>query len=329
MGVLVSGVELSLDGSDKSSSVNFISHAHSDHTSGVNKTKPILGSKLTLDLIETRKNIKIKRQDGISKTELLPSGHILGSRQLYLESDNGFSLLYSGDFQTAKPILAEKLETKEADILILDSTYPDPNIKFDDKDEVVTAIQHYVLSKLEKGIVLFGAYSLGKAQDIIKVLNDVGITPIVDKKVSGINKVYSAHGTKLSYSSITENEEEFNLAIKRNFVGIVENSHLSDLSISLSRVHSKRVFTAVATGFAKMFKLSSDVQFPLSDHADFSQAVEYIELCNPKLVYTFGSGSNPSIFAKNLSTCGYNAHKFVNYAESLSEGALVKMRSKA
>ncbi len=323
MGIIISGNELSLDGRDKNSTINFVSHAHSDHTSGVNKTKPILSSDITLDIVSARKKIEVKKINHLEKTKLLPAGHILGSRQLYGESDYGFSFLYSGDFQMAEPILAEKIETHQTDILIIDSTYPSPEIVFDDKSDVADALQHYVSSKLEKGIVLFGAYSLGKAQDIIKILNETDIVPIVDKKISDINRIYNKYGANLSYSSIYEDEDEFNLSIKHNFVGIVESSHLKDIASSLSTAHSKRVFTAVATGFAKMFRIGFDVQFPLSDHADFPQAVEYIERCNPKLIYTFGPGSNPDIFARNLSKYGYNAHKFISYAESLSSKILL------
>ncbi len=324
MGLPVSGVELSLDERDKNSSVNFVSHAHSDHTTGVNKTKPIFASPITHDLIEARKGIEIKRCNELKNTTLLPSGHIIGSKQLYAETDNGYSVLYSGDFQTDTPILAEKIITKHADILIMDSTYPNPEVVFDDKQEVTEAIRSYVNNKLEKGIILFGAYSLGKAQDLVKILNDIDIVPVVDKKISTINSIYRDHGVNLKYASFYEDEEAFEEHTKGNFVGIVENNKLGNLSVSLGKAYSKRVFTAVASGFAKIFNMHVDVQFPLSDHADFKQSVSYIEMCSPKLIYTFGPGANPSVFAKNLSKLGYNAHRFVNYKESLSESVLLK-----
>lgn len=324
MGLSVSGVELSLDERDKASTVNYVSHAHSDHTTGVNKTKPIFASSITHDLIEARKGITIKRCKELKNTELLPSGHIIGSKQLYAETDNGYSIIYSGDFQTDDPILAEKIVTKQADILIIDSTYPNPEVVFDDKQEVTEAIYSYVKKKLDKGIILFGAYSLGKAQDLVKIMNDIDIIPVVDKKISTINSIYKNHGVDLKYASFYENEDIFEECTKGNFVGIVENNKLGDLSVSLSKLYSKRIFTAVASGFAKVFNMHVDVQFPLSDHADFKQAISYIDSCAPKLVYTFGPGANPSIFAKNLSRLGYNAHRFVNYNESLSESVLLK-----
>ena len=68
---------------------------------------------------------------------------------------------------------------------------------------------------------------------------------------------------------------------------------------------NKKVFTAVATGFAKMMKFQTDVQFALSDHADFSQALEYASQSSPKIIYTYGSSA--ATMAKNLKAHGYNA----------------------
>ena len=68
---------------------------------------------------------------------------------------------------------------------------------------------------------------------------------------------------------------------------------------------NRRIFTAVATGFAMTQRFNTDVQFALSDHADFKQAIDYIEQCCPKRIYTRGQGCD--IFAKNLKSEGYDA----------------------
>jgi Cft2 family RNA processing exonuclease len=71
----------------------------------------------------------------------------------------------------------------------------------------------------------------------------------------------------------------------------------------------------VASGWAKIFKFDTDVQFNLSDHADFSQALEYINACAPKIVFTFGS--NARLFAKNLVLRGYDARP-LQYASDVN-----------
>ncbi len=52
--------------------------------------------------------------------------------------------------------------------------------------------------KLEKGIVLFGAHIIGRAQELIHILNEVGIDPLVDERICRANEVYrQARGAPL------------------------------------------------------------------------------------------------------------------------------------
>ena len=189
---------------------------------------------------------------------------------------------------------------------MLDSTYPSPDIKFEDKSEVITSIQHYAKMKMEKGTVLFGAHVIGRAQELVKILNEVGITPVVNEKIANANEVYNRHGSGLRYSTGIE-------GVRGNFVGIVEPSRLKALREEISSKNSGRVFTAIASGLAKMFRFDTDVQFALSDHADFSQAVDYINACSPKIVFTLGR--NASVFAKNLMMKGYDARPLNHTSE--------------
>jgi putative mRNA 3-end processing factor len=294
--------KIAIDSKDDEANVNFVSHAHSDHVSGLRKNNKAIASEITKDLIESRSNVKVELIEEPECVQLLNAGHILGSKQLYVQNDlYGYSILYSGDYQTSEPIIAEKIETKQADVLIVDSTYPYPDVKFDDRSEVITALQHYARMKMEKGNVLFGAYAIGRSQELVKLLNDVGIVPIVDEKVAKINKVYEKHGVRLEYNVADPVEE----ASKRNIVAITGQSKLDLLREEITARSIRRVFTAVASGWAKIFKFDTDVQFNLSDHADFSQAIEYINACSPKIVFTFGSSAK--VFAKNLVLRGYDA----------------------
>lgn len=311
MGLQIGDYNIALDVRDPQANVNFVSHAHSDHTSGLCKTKDVISSRITRDLIEARSKKKVKLADNLHDIELLNAGHILGSRQLYAVSESdGCSILYSGDYQMQESCVAERIEIKEADVLIIDSTYPDKDTIFEERNEVVTSIQHYIEKKLQKGIILFGSYALGKAQELIRIANEVGIAPVVDEKISMINKIYESFGVRLEYISQTHCEEEFNASIMRNFVGITEASKLNLAKERLGALYNKRIFSAVTTGFAKMFNFGTDVQFALSDHADFKQAIEYIDACNPKKIYTYGRYSNTALLASNLCDIGYDAYAF-------------------
>ena len=85
----------------------------------------------------------------------------------------------------------------------------------------------------------------------------------------------------------------------------MENNRQEELRARLSKRFSK-VFTATASGFAKSMRFNTDVQFTLSDHADFKQAIEYINRVEPKVIYTCGSSSE--VFARNLRAYSKNAY---------------------
>lgn len=302
---------ISLDRKERDSDIDFISHAHSDHTSAARSSKNVIASEETAELLKVASGIELKgfrsSMEGVALTD---AGHVLGSKQIRIESPQDGVITYTGDFMLQKSLTCKPIQILGTDTLIMDSTYSSPEIKFDGRQEVEGAIELWTRRKREQGIILFGVHALGKAQEIIRMLNNAGIVPVTSKKISAINKVYASHGVDLKYTSAYDDASDYGEPLERNFVGVFEIHKLDDLAQMLSRVHGKRVFRAVATGFAKMFRFNTDVQFPLSDHADFRQSVHYIEAANPKRILTYGS--NAAVFARNLARQGYNAEPFRN-----------------
>lgn len=310
MAVIVNGHSIAVDCWDSESTLNFVSHAHSDHISGIRKNKKVIASKITKELVEKRDpRKKIELSEDIEGITMLNAGHILGSRQMYAGSEElGASVLYSGDYQMGSVAVAEPIELKEADILIIDSTYPEPSDVFGDRQEIILSIQKFIKNTVKKGIVLFSAYSLGKAQEINRIANDIGISPLVDRKIASMNEVYVKNDMKLGYFSAEDEEVESNLG--GNFLAITSMRNFNEIASRLANTYSRRVYTAVASGFAKNFNMGSYAQFPLSDHSDFRQALEYIDACSPSKIYTRGNHESSSVFAKNLSRLGYPAEVF-------------------
>ncbi|MGC8567674.1 MAG: hypothetical protein ACP5RP_01930 [Candidatus Micrarchaeia archaeon] len=308
--IKTNNTNIALDKNNSGADYLFVSHAHSDHISGIKTASKIISSSETADIIKAAYHIDITYKISIPKgIELLNAGHILGAKQLYMEdNENGFSLLYTGDFQTYKQKTVEQITPKNADILVIDSTYPSPKIKFEDRDKVEHDIQTWSLEKLKTGIVLFSAYAVGKAQELTSILNDCGIVPIVSRKINDINKVYNKFGSNLEYVSAYDGENSFEDAFVGNFVGITDSRNVEDLGFRLSKIYGKKVHTAVATGMSKIFSFKVEKAFEFSDHADFYQSLEYIEAVNPKLVATFGH--NSELFARNLRAESLNAIPF-------------------
>ncbi len=299
---------ISLDRRERDSDIDFISHAHSDHTAAAKSSKNVIASHETARLLKAINGVELKMcREQMEGVRLLDSGHMLGSKQIRIEGD-GETLTYTGDFMVQRSLSCSPIQMLESDTLIMDSTYCSPEISFDNRSEVEASLQKWTSRKLDSGIVLFGVHAAGKAQEIVKALNGAGITPAVSKKVSAINRVYNDSGANLNYVSAYEEGSDYEAVVRGNFVGVVESHRLDDLAAMLSKANGKRVYRAVATGFAKIFRFNTDVQFPLSDHADFSQSVYYIEASNPKRVLTYGS--NSEVFAANLSKMGYSAEPF-------------------
>ncbi|MEM3626275.1 MAG: MBL fold metallo-hydrolase [Candidatus Micrarchaeaceae archaeon] len=326
MSISIGMHRIALDGIGCNPNLNFISHAHSDHI-----RRPDLEavmSKETEELIKVVYGKNVKRADA-GNTRLLDAGHILGSKQLFIDDcEHGYSIVYTGDYQLEPSFAAKPIEMREADIAIIDSTYPYPSVKFDDKLQVAESIQKYALEVLDKGIAIFGAYALGKAQELIKILNDAGMVPVVSKKISAINKIYERNSIALEYISAYDDYDEFDSAIRRNFVAVIESHDLGGIKAALKRLYSKAVYTAVATGFAKIYRFNTDAQFALSDHADFRQATSYIDSVNPSIIFTFGG--NAELFASNLRNIGYNAAPYngLDLVEPITESATnAEMRS--
>ena len=314
-------VRISLDRRERESDIDFISHAHTDHLGAARSSKGILASQQTMDLIESAYGLSVRNRASCAENmRLLEAGHMLGSRQLSVDCEKaGARITYTGDFQTSKSRTARRIEAVDSDVLIMDSTYADSLLRFDDKEEVESALQDWTIGKIRKGIVIFSAYAMGKAQELIAILNEVGIKPLVSRKISRVSMVYQANGVRLDYSSAYDSDESYGSLIRDNFVGITDSRGLASFKAGLQAAHNKRVYTAVATGFAKIFRFDTDAQFALSDHADFSQSVEYIEASRSSKVLTYGP--NAGQFAANLSRDGYDAEPFSDASAAMAMAA--------
>ncbi len=299
--IQIGDVRISLDRREPGSTFDFISHAHSDHVAAAKSSNSVLSSDQTGQLVECAYGVKANRVSLPDNMTLLEAGHMLGSKQLYIEDKKtGTRIVYTGDFTTAPSKTAKRIEIVGCDHLIIDSTYYGPDFNFGDRGAAEMKMVEWVKGRLEKGSIIFSAYKMGKAQELISIFNGSGIKPIVSEKVGSISRIYQHNGVDLSYSTVTENLEN-----EANFVGITENRNFAAFSSVLARLQGIPVYTATASGFAKIWKMGTDMQFVISDHADFNQSLDYITATGAKQIYTYGSSSK--LFAENLSKRGYNA----------------------
>jgi putative mRNA 3-end processing factor len=264
--------------------VSFLSHAHSDHTTGMKKQKKIIASDETLELagLEPSRNWKPETQNWT----LLPAGHMLGSRQLLLEED-GKKTVYTGDISLKENIFGAKAEIVECDRLIMEATYgSDPKYKFPDHAQIYDQISNFIKQNDNSNIII-GAYEMGKAQEMVKILNEhCGVTPVVTEKTEKICSVYDQFGITLDRIKIGSDEAEE--VMNKRFVAIVPMRQAKRyFAKRLSNAFNKKTLCAVVTGWALHYRFNTDAAFPLSDHADFFELKEYIEQSGAKEIEFF------------------------------------------
>jgi len=277
----------------------FVSHAHSDHTAAVRARKNVFASSETLHLTNAKNAQPIPK--GIS---LLPAGHMLGASQLHAQLD-GSALTYTGDFKLSQSFTCRGAKIQECDTLVMESTYGDPKMRFPAREEVLSSMEKWVRKNSAQNALIFGAYTMGKAQEITKFLNDCcNTTPIVGTRIDDVCKKYESLGVRLS--RVRSGTQESAEMLRDPFVAVMPmNSVNFSLAHSLSDAYNMNVLTAAATGWALSAQLPLDRAFPLSDHADFSEILQYIDAAHPKkIVCALGRGEE---MASHLQKLGYNA----------------------
>jgi Cft2 family RNA processing exonuclease len=285
------GIKIALD--HGRGDYSFISHAHADHLNGIKKQNKYIASEETYALAGLEGNLV-----SVEGAKLISAGHILGARQLVLEHD-GRKTVYTGDISVKPNIFGMAAEIPQCDRLIMESTYANPEYKFPDNFEIYESVSKWVKSN-DRNNLLIGAYEMGKAQEMVKVLNEYcGLAPVVTERAEEICKVYERFGIKLDRAAVGSEEAEE--LMERRFVAVVPMRHAKRyFATNLACAFGRETLVAVATGWALKYRFDTDVSFPLSDHADFNDLVHYAENTGAKEIEFFeGDGSRVVAALKN------------------------------
>ena len=283
----------------------FVSHAHSDHIAPHDE---IIVSERTARLMQAR--LPGRRNEHVVAfgerriihgldLMLLPAGHIFGSAQLFLETNNG-SLLYTGDFKLRPGRSAEPVEWRHAETLIMETTYGLPRYRMPPTDEVIGQMVAFCRDALEGGAVpvLLG-YSLGKAQEILCSLTGAGLRPMLHGSVHAMTRIYEQCGQSFcEYERYRANDVAGKVLIC---------PPSANRSRMLERIQDKRV--ALISGWAvdpnAVYRYQVDAAFPLSDHADYTDLLRYVDLVQPQRVLTVHGFA--AEFARDLRDRGVDA----------------------
>lgn len=272
---------ISLD-QGKEDCIAFYSHAHSDHLNKIKKAKKIIASEETITLGDLGFNQEIVDLARLPNVKLHNAGHILGARQIEVEHD-GYKSVYTGDICLRDSHITKGGGILECDRLIIDGTYGSPEYKFPDYLDICDKIANYVKTN-QKSNIIIGAYELGKAQEIIKLLNECcSLAPVVTENMETFCKIYEKFNVKLDRVQVGTKEAEE--VMKSSFVAIVPMRHAKRyFAKRLEEAFERKTLATVATGWALKYRFDVDQAFALSDHLDFDDLIEYVQTSGAKEV---------------------------------------------
>ncbi len=282
-GIRISESKLYLDAA-KRVGLSFVSHAHTDHA---RRHQQVLATPATLSLMGLRQRkingLAVEYHQHLSiegcHIELLPAGHMLGSAQILIEKD-GKKLIYTGDFKPGKNRAAEALEVRQADILIMESTFGAPQFVFPKEWEIIERLAKFIEKCFQSGIVpVVMGYALGKSQEALKILSDLDYHVSIHPSLGPIVQVYEQHGIQFKNYQIYQGED------LRERVLLIP-PHLAN-SESVTRIWRARklILTGWAIDPEAKYRYNADEALALSDHADFNQLIQFVQQVQPEKVF--------------------------------------------
>lgn len=302
-GIQIEGRELWLDALRKVS-FSFVSHGHTDH---LKNHVRILATPATarFHALRARKAEVVPLRFGETlefegmRIRLYPAGHILGSAMIHIEHQ-GASLLYSGDFKLRPSATCEPIEVPQADILITESTYGHPHYVVErSREQLIGELVDFISDAICRGqtpVVM--AYTLGKSQEAMKILGDLGFSVRVHPGIWQIAEVYRDFGVAFANCAPWEGAQ-----IGPEEVLIVP-PHVA-FTRALQFVPRRRtVFLSGWTQGGHGPGWRTDHRIPLSDHADFYELIEFVGQVRPQKIYTTHGFAD---FPGHLRAAGWDA----------------------
>ncbi len=284
---------------------SFVSHAHGDH---IARHKEVLCTAATARMLGARlPGRRTMTEVGFGRPYALdfgttatlhPAGHILGSSQILLESEEHGSLLYTGDFKLRPGLAAEPCATPRADVLIMESTFGLPRYVFPPEAEVIAGIIEFCRRALADGATpVLLCYSLGKSQEVLRALAPARLPIMLHDETLRLTRICEQLGLVFpAYREFSTREAGGHV--------ILCPPHAQGL---LAHVPAPR--TAVITGWAvdsgAKYRARCDAAFPLSDHAGFDDLLTFVERVQPKRVLTLHGFARE--FASTLRERGWDA----------------------
>jgi putative mRNA 3-end processing factor len=211
-----------------------------------------------------------------------PAGHVLGSAQAVIERD-GLIMVVSGDYKRRRDPTCLPFEPVRCHVFISEATFGLPVFIHPSDEEEIARLVHSLTQFAERAH-LVGAYALGKAQRVIRLLREAGWdrTIHVHGALERLNRLYQNEGIDLgSLAPAT--------GLKAGALGgevvIAPPSAIQD---RWARRFADPV-TAFASGWmgvrARARQRGVELPLVISDHADWPELIQTFEELAPEEIW--------------------------------------------
>lgn len=270
-----------------------ITHGHADHARA--------GHGSVLATAETLKIMAARYGDGFAKhaepivlgqtmniggahVTFHPAGHVLGSAQIAVEAD-GLRIVASGDYKRRADPTCRPFVPVKCDVFITEATFGLPVFRHPEPEAEIAKLMAS-LDQFPERAHLVGAYSLGKAQRVIRMLRDAGYdrTIYLHGAMETLCQLYEAEGIALGPLA----PATLRNGAKGNFAGAVVVCPPSEIAERWARRFPEPV-ACFASGWMRIRQRAKQagVELPLiiSDHGDWNELTETITEISPSEVW--------------------------------------------
>jgi len=267
----------------------FITHAHSDHarsgsaqyfatrvSEGVLRKR--LGDRIHLQGVEYGEKLKL----GKVWVSFHPAGHVLGSAQIRVESQDEVWVV-SGDYKRCADPTCVPFEVVPCDTFITEATFGLPIYHWQPGAEISRQIYDWWQADPERPSILF-CYAFGKAQRVLSELGKLSDRPIyVHGAIHALNEIYRQEGVAMA-PTISTSEMPRSYRFQGDLILAPPSGHRSAW---MKRFQHPQ--TAFASGWMAVRgarrRRGYERGFVLSDHADWPSLITTVQQTGASTVY--------------------------------------------
>ena len=261
-----------------------ITHGHSDHARAGHEA--VLATRRTLDIMALRlgedfaggtQAAAFGEEITINGVRVVfhPAAHVLGSAQIEVRH-GGLTIVASGDYKRSPDPTCETFEPVKCNVFITEATFGLPVFRHPPGLDEIGRLLRSVAQFPERSHVV-GAYALGKAQRVIRLLRDAGYDrPIhIHGALATLSEYYQGQGIDLGRLEPATVEK----GGKGDFAGAIVVGPPSAFADRWARRFPDPI-SCFASGWMRIRQRAKQggVELPLiiSDHSDWDELTETI-----------------------------------------------------